>query len=72
MKTMLQITECTRKNLCVDCDDARCMHKGRLMADCPKYMCDRKGELFEDCESCDFLKWFQAEERARYEECSNS
>lgn len=69
---MLKLTECTRKNLCIDCDDARCMHKGQLIADCPKYHCDRKGEAFEDCESCEFLKWFQDEERARYEEYSNS
>lgn len=33
---MLQITECTRTNLCINCDDERCMHKGQLIADCPK------------------------------------
>lgn len=65
---MLQMTECTRKSLCIDCDDARCIHKGQLMADCPKYYCDRKGELFEDCESCDFLKQFQKERRKRNEQ----
>lgn len=68
MKTMLQMTECKRKNLCIDCDDERCMHKGQLIADCPKYYCDRKGELFEDCESCDFLKQFQKEMRKQYEQ----
>lgn len=70
---MLQMTECIRKNLCIDCDDARCIHKGQLIADCPKYRCDRKGELFEDCESCAFLKQFQKDMRGELdnEKCKN-
>lgn len=56
---MLTLSECTRNNLCVDCDSKTCLHAGKLIADCPKYHCDREGDFFEHCESCMFLKEFQ-------------
>lgn len=56
---MMTLSECTRANLCIDCDSDSCYHAGQLIADCPKYRCDRKGVLFEHCESCSFLKNFQ-------------
>ena len=55
----ISMSECTRNNLCVDCDNERCWFHGQLIADCPKYRCDRPPELSEDCESCAFLKEYQ-------------
>ena len=55
----ISMSECTRNNLCVDCDNERCWFHGQLIADCPKYRCDRPPGLIEDCESCAFLKEYQ-------------
>jgi hypothetical protein len=63
----LKINECTRKNLCVDCDNEKCWFHGKLIADCPKHRCDRPEHLFEDCETCAFLKRFQKDMRKEYE-----
>lgn len=51
---MLKMSECKRTNRCVDCDDEKCIHAGKIMADCPKHHCDND----EDCENCDFIKKF--------------
>ena len=59
----VQIHECHRKNLCVDCDNNKCWNAGELIADCPMYKCNREGELFEDCKSCELLKQIHAEGR---------
>lgn len=63
----LTVDECTRKNLCIDCDNERCWFHGKLISDCPKYRCDRPEELFEDCESCAFLKRFTKEMGEQYD-----
>ena len=63
----LKLSECTKNNLCVDCESKTCLHAGKLIADCPKYYCDREGDFYEDCESCEFLKEFQREMRAQYD-----
>lgn len=60
------ITECTRQNLCVDCDDETCWHHGKLISDCPKYICDRPKSRKEECETCEFLKKYQEEMRKVY------
>lgn len=57
------IHECKRENLCVDCYDGKCWHKGQLIADCPLYYCNRDGDSYEDCESCDLLKRIHEEWR---------
>lgn len=62
---MLQMSTCTRNNLCVDCSKLSCLFAGKIMSDCPKHHCDREHEHFEECETCDFIKQFQAEERER-------
>ncbi len=59
---------CTRQNLCVDCDEKRCIHAGKIISDCPMYKCDRPGEDFEDCETCEFIKHIQ-DEMIRRREC---
>ena len=59
----VQIRECHRKNLCIDCDNKKCWHSGELIADCPLYKCNREGDLYEDCESCELLKQIHAEGR---------
>lgn len=51
---MVELKECTRTNLCVDCDNTECLHKGKIMSDCPKYYCDNY--KLHDCEHCDFIK----------------
>lgn len=55
---MLEMKECKRDNLCVDCDDERCLHAGQAIADCPKYHCDNPNGI-QECDKCDFLKEFQ-------------
>ena len=56
---MIKLSECTRQNLCVDCDSTDCLHARSLIADCPKYHCDRPSDQIEDCESCAFLRDYQ-------------
>lgn len=63
MNMNVQIRECHRKNLCVDCDNKKCWHAGELIADCPLWKCNREGKLFEDCESCELLKQIHVEGR---------
>lgn len=60
---MLTMDECKRTNLCIDCDNKRCIFCGKIIADCPKYTCDRPGDQFEDCETCEFIKEFQEDIR---------
>ena len=64
----IKVSECVRRNLCVDCDNTNCWFYGSIMADCPKYHCDRVEDLFEDCESCAFIKEFQEDMRKIYAE----
>lgn len=64
----IEMEECTRNNLCVDCDHPHCWLAGSIMADCPKYRCDRPEESFEDCESCSFIKKYQKEMREYYDD----
>ena len=59
----VQIRECKRDNLCVDCDNKKCWHAGELIADCPLYRCNREGNLNEDCESCELLKQIHTDRR---------
>ena len=62
----LKIDECTRNNLCVDCDDESCFRHGDPIQDCPKYHCDRPDPLKQECETCEFLKEYQKEMRKIY------
>ena len=32
---MIKLSECNRKNLCVDCNNKECLHHGKVEADCP-------------------------------------
>ena len=50
----LQMKGCIRDNLCVDCDNDRCIFQGKKESDCPKWRCD-KGT---DCEHCEFIDEF--------------
>lgn len=50
------IKPCTRKNLCVDCDDAECQLAGVARADCPKQSCDNP---IGDCNTCVFMKQYR-------------
>ena len=59
-----KISECHRKNLCVDCDNEKCWHCGHIEADCPKYHCDNVRK--NDCDHCDFIKEFIRNMRAEY------
>lgn len=56
MRMMYEISECKRKNLCIDCDNTRCHFHGKKEADCPKWKCDRPGG--RDCEHCEFIDEF--------------
>ena len=56
---MVTITECARKNFCVDCDDPHCIHAGDIEADCPKWKCDN--DPIMDCKRCEFLKEYKRE-----------
>ena len=49
---MIELNECTRDNLCVDCDNEKCLAHGDIGADCPKWKCDRDN----DCEHCEWIK----------------
>lgn len=55
---MVDFSECTRKNFCVDCDDSDCLFAGCIEADCPKWKCDNPSM---DCENCEFLKEYKRE-----------
>ena len=50
---MVDFSECTRKNFCVECDDPDCLLAGEVEADCPKWKCDNPSM---DCENCEILK----------------
>lgn len=63
----VQIHECHRNNLCIDCDNKRCWHSGELIADCPMYKCNREGDFFEDCESCELLKQIHVGRSVKWE-----
>ena len=56
----MEIKICKRNNLCVDCDNKKCLHAGDIMADCPKYRCDAPNH---DCENCEFIKQYQKDFR---------
>lgn len=60
---MLSLSECTKNNLCADCEEDGCMFKGKIRADCPKYKCDRDELGFEHCESCAFMKSYAKSQR---------
>jgi len=59
------MTECTRQNLCADCDDESCIRHGDPIQDCPKYHCDMT-EHVQECDTCSFLKEYQEEMRKVY------
>lgn len=56
---MVEISECTRTNFCVNCDDPDCIHAGDIGADCPKWKCDN--DPIMDCARCEFLKEYKRE-----------
>lgn len=62
----LKIDECTRQNLCADCDDESCIRHGDPGQDCPKYHCDIPEPRTLDCENCPFLKRYQEDMREFY------
>lgn len=49
---MIELNECSRDCLCVDCDNEKCSAHGDIGADCPKWVCDRD----HDCEHCEWIK----------------
>ena len=57
----MEINECTRDNLCVDCDDDRCIFQAKKESDCPKWRCDMPKGI--DCEHCEFIDEFISEMR---------
>ena len=63
---MITMKECTRNNLCVDCDNAECWHHGHAEADCPLYKC-KFPEYYDNCSECQFLQRFQDEMRKEYQ-----
>lgn len=65
-KAEFTLSECTRKNLCCDCDNARCTRIGDKGADCPKWICDNPNGL-DNCDNCDFIDNFIEEMRKEYE-----
>ena len=60
---MLIFKECKRNNLCVDCDNDKCVLKGKKSSDCPKYRCDRPNEEQYKCDSCRFIDGYIDEMR---------
>ena len=52
---MIKIKTCTRDNLCVDCDNTKCLHAGNIEADCPKWRCDNGHK----CGECEFIRKYQ-------------
>ena len=60
----IEIKECTRNNLCVDCDDKKCSRKGDIEQDCPKYRCDNKNR--HDCNNCQFMRQYVTDMRKKY------
>ena len=57
---MLTMSECTRNNLCFECDDEKCAGHGKKESDCPKWRCDRTDD---DCEHCAFIDSFIADRK---------
>jgi len=64
----LEISECHKQSLCVDCKHPKCWFAGSIIADCPKYRCDRPEEGFEKCETCAFIKKYHEEMRDYYDD----
>ena len=58
-----QLKECKRHDLCIDCDEKKCLLAGKLISDCPMYKCDRKGRQYENCKTCELLKQLHTERR---------
>ena len=50
------LKECTRTNLCRDCDDIGCVLAGEIMPDCPRLDCINDPP--HDCEDCAWLKQY--------------
>lgn len=65
---MFTLNECTRKNLCVDCTNERCLRRSDLSQDCPRYRClyEIGDERFEDCDRCTFMKEYASQMREEY------
>lgn len=63
---MIEMSECTRKNTCYDCDKGSCLHHGDKGADCPKYKCGNPNGV-QNCDECDFINDFIEEMRDEYE-----
>ena len=60
---MLIISECTRDIPCIDCDESKCLLKGKKESSCPKWKCDHPGT---DCETeCEFIDQYIAEMRGK-------
>ena len=59
----MELNDCTRQNLCVDCDNEKCWHQGKKEADCPKWVCTRE---IRDCEHCAFIDNYIEKMRGEY------
>ena len=57
----MQIAECNKQTLYIDCKDENCFLAGKIESDCPKYNC-----LNYNCETYDFIKNYQKTMRAEY------
>lgn len=55
----MNLAECERLNLCVDCDNASCSFSDKIISDCPKYHCDRTAYGYENCNNCAFIQKYQ-------------
>lgn len=64
---MPQLGECHRNNLCIDCDDPKCLFAGSEVADCPRWpSCDLLKYHGIDCYKCGWLKRYIEKERGNY------
>lgn len=60
--------ECTRNNLCIDCDDTHCVFAGSEVADCPRYpTCDLLRYHEMDCYKCGWNKRYIEKMRGIYD-----
>ena len=62
---MVELGECKKNNLCVDCKNKKCLGAGDIESDCPKYHCDNPNG--HDCAKCEFMKQYQKDMREQYE-----